>query len=232
MKSLKTRSLRTLITKLSKRSNLKKKCRFLRSVWRTWKRFTAWMRRNLTSTRPSWIRGKQLMRINWKVLKQSRTITTKSLPLLKKLTKLNSTNILAKIENWLKSSKKQQKCTKTCRRSSKCSRRVTTKNSKKFGRWMKSKLKQSCQRLSKLIRLFTLSSSIYLGSPHRTNTSKRCSNHKTKTTNRSKAPNHKLNSPKLMLKTLNRRATYLKKCPNTPPSRKSKALTTNSATKK
>jgi hypothetical protein len=47
-------AVRTPTTRLNRKSSSKKKCRFWRNAWRTWKLSTDWMKKNLISIQRYW----------------------------------------------------------------------------------------------------------------------------------------------------------------------------------
>lgn len=154
IKNLKTRTI-----KLSRRLSLKKKCKFLRNVWRTWKLSTAWMRKNSILTLKCFKSVLQLtkrLRTFWKFAKESSVrssvkssaTTTPSWLASKGITLRTPTN-----------SKFSPNSSRNSKRNSNGLKSQIITVLKRSGKWTKKRQKQSSRRLCTLTKLSINSSS-------------------------------------------------------------------------
>ena len=143
-----------LMIRLNKRSNLKKKCKCSENVWKTWRLFISWIRRNWNSITPYWRQERLLMRIPSVFWKRGRINADNSIEILELNSISNSKGMLRRTSTIPKNIRRLPNISYCFKRSLKDLRRVIRVDSTKSGQWTRMKLWLSVRRLRIVIELF------------------------------------------------------------------------------
>ena len=154
----------TRITKLSKRSSLRRRCRFLRNVWKTWRQSTSLMRRNWRSTTAC---SRKRSRLTYRRLRRKRksNASSKKWSARSKSSSLQSRRKRRRLTvTWLSNTRSWLNSLLTYRQSLKTSFRLTMFVSRMLRLWIKRRLRRSPKRSCTATRSFMNSSSTSHGS--------------------------------------------------------------------
>jgi len=168
-----------LTTKLSRRLSWRRKCRFSRNAWRTWKLSTALTKRSSNSILKFLVSAQLWTKSDRTSSRSVRANSETSCVMSKELTPKSWQTSRSLTCSTLLISKKWPKSSKTCKSNLNASKSPITLDWRRSGKWTKKKLLLLLKRSSKLTRSSTLNSSISHGSHQRMTTSKSSSNPQT-----------------------------------------------------
>lgn len=150
--------------KLNRRLSLKKKCKFSRNAWRTWKLYTDSMKKSLNSTTECSRKEKRSTNKLWIISRRGKESTEKFWELSKENSSLNTRVSPTITKSWPRTIKSSPRNSYSFKRNMNVSKRVTRIDSMRFGLWTKTKLALFVRKSRIVIRWFMFNNWESLGS--------------------------------------------------------------------